>query len=429
MRIHFVGARGVSMVKLALISASAGHTVTGSDIAISGHRPENADGADLVVYSAAVAPDNCELVRAKERGIPIKTRAEFLAEVSARYQNVIAVAGSHGKTTASAMAAEVFKKRNPTVHIGGDYRGFPDPVGGNEFFITEACEYKKSFLQLKPAVAVVLNAELDHTDCYKTGGEYFAAFGEFCAGAGHCIVCGDDPCLLQIAGKSGCVTFGLLPHNDYTAKNIMLTEGGGRAFDIYEQGVFLTRTQINCPGAHNLLNALAAAAAGRVYGLSAAEISDGLERFSAVGRRLEHLGSVGGAQIYSDYAHHPTELSAMLACARELGFKKVTAVFQPHTYSRTLSLYREFAKSLAVADEVFLLPVYAAREEPIAGVDSGLIAEEIKKTGGSAEYVTDIERLFRRLKASAAPGHAIFFAGAGTVDDHARKFTDRSRQT
>lgn len=415
------------MRRLSAIAAAAGHTVTGSDAQLSGHRPEYADRADLVVYTAAVPDDNCELLRARQRGIPVKSRAEFLGEIARGYKNTIAVSGSHGKTTATAMISEVFKDNDPTVHIGGEYAGFTSTSGGTEFFITEACEYKKSFLHLYPSLAVVLNTELDHTDFYKDDEAYFGAFQEFCAQSESALVFGDDPRLYNLAKKNGYVTFGLLPRNDYSAQNVVLT-GAGRAFDICEQGVFLTRAELCAPGEHNLLNALAAAAAGRVYGLSGAQIAAGIARFRSVGRRFEFLGTAAGAKVYSDYAHHPTELSAMILSARELGFQKLTVVFEPHTYSRTQGLYREFARSLSAADEVYLMPVYAAREKPAMGANSGVIVREMRKNGKTARYCKSYQKVFKMLKKdSGEPSRAIVFAGAGTIDQSAREFANSAK--
>ncbi|MCL2797161.1 MAG: Mur ligase family protein [Firmicutes bacterium] len=320
------------------------------------------------------------------------------------------------------MVAEIFKGRNPTVHIGGDYPGFKNPAGGSEFFITEACEYHKSFLKLYPDFSLILNTELDHTDYYRGPEEYFAAFCDFAGQSEKASVLGDDDGLFCLAQCCGYATFGLSGRNDYTVKNVVKT-ACGRKFDICEKGALLVRAELNIPGAHNVLNALAAATAARAYGVSAEEIAAGLGRFQSVGRRFEFLGSKDGTRVYSDYAHHPTELAAMIASAREVNGGKLAVVFEPHTYTRTQSLYREFARSLSAADEVILAPVYASRDKPVKGVTSRLILEEMKRLGyRDGAYERRYEDIFERLKKSAGKNGVIVFAGAGTVDEFAREF-------
>ena len=414
------------MRQLIKISESGGHTVTGSDIVLGGHNPENAEAAEFLVYTMAVSGDNCELIRARERGIPVMERAEFLGRLSLNYQNIIAVSGSHGKTTATAMIAEIFRGKNPTVHIGGDYAGFKNPAGGAEFFITEACEYKKSFLHLRPSLAVVLNAELDHTDYYRGEADYFSAFRDFTALSKSATVFGDDQRLFDLAVQNGYTTFGFLPRNAYTARNIVRTKTG-RVFDIYEKGAFLFGAELNLYGLHNVLNALAAVSAARAYGLEPDEIARAIARIDSVGRRFELLGTVNGARVYSDYAHHPGELNAMISAARETGGDKLTVVFEPHTYSRTLSLYREFALALSAADEAIVTPVYASREAPQPGVSSRLIFDELNRAGkAEASYCARYEEVFDKLKKTAGKNRIIVFAGAGTIDEMAREFVTMS---
>ena len=409
------------MRRLAEIAESKGHTVTGSDAAFGGHDSKNVEKAELVVYSAAVEQNNCELVRARQKGIPSLERAEFLASLCAEYANTIALSGSHGKTTATAITAEIFKGKYPTVHIGGDYPGCSERPCGTEFFITEACEYKKSFLRLHPMLSVVLNTELDHTDFFKSEAEYFSAFVQFCAQSKTAAVFGDDPALFKLAKQNGYTTFGFLSRNDYSAQKIIRTESG-RVFNIYERGKFLTQAELNLVGEHNVLNALAGAVAARSFGLSEKEIADGIKRFSKVARRFEFLGEVNGARVYSDYAHHPTEIVAMILSARETGAKKVTVVFEPHTYSRTQSLYRPFAKSLSSADEIFLMPIYASRERSQEGIGSWLILNEMRRIKKQAVYFEGYDALFSKLHKTVGESQTIVFAGAGTIDEYARRF-------
>ena len=400
-----------------------GHIATGSDLATTGHHPKNVWGSDLVVHTAAAGEDNPEIIEAKRLGIPLVERAEFLASIAHKYENLIAVSGTHGKTTATAMLAEIFKPKNPTVHIGGDYEGCTDYIGGKQFFITEACEYKKSFLYLYPSFALVLNAELDHTDCYSSYTDYFDAFKTFCRQSKAAAVFGDDLSLSALAKKYGYISFGLDTKNDIHANNIrqgFLTS----SFEVVAYGQNLGTVTLKVGGTHNIQNALGAIAAALHFGLSFEDIQAGLLRFKTVGRRFEFLGEINGTEVYSDYAHHPTEIDAMIREAKESG-KKVVVVFEPHTYTRTKSLYKEFADSLSKADRVYLMPIYSARETPIDGVTSDLIVKEMQTKEASAQSIIGYSELFKDLSNTLIPNENILvFCGAGTIDTWARKFCD-----
>jgi UDP-N-acetylmuramate--alanine ligase len=349
------------------------------------------------------------------------TRAEYLGKISAEYQNTVAVAGSHGKTTVTAMLAEIFNKRGPTVHMGGSYSGVTEPIGGKEFFITEACEYKRGFLSLKPSLGVVLNAELDHTDCYRNESDYFDAFKEFCLRCTRCVVFGDDEKLYKFAREHGFITAGFNKNNDYTVQNIMPVPGGKR-FEVTERGNKLCTVSLPQLGLHSVLNALFAAAAARTASITTKEITDGLKRFKGVRRRFEFLGKKNGADIYSDYAHHPTELCALVETAKELDKKRLIIIFQPHTYTRTKSLKTEFAKCLCDADKVFLLPVYAAREKLFSGGKSNMIEKEMRRFGKRAAVLKRADKLYKKLGDLLDKDAVAVFAGAGDVDDFARNF-------
>ena len=403
------------------IASSDGHTVTGSDILHNGHNAQNVHGADMLIYTTAAGADNCEILKATQLGIPVLERAQYLGTVSRNYKNVIAVSGSHGKTTTTAILYEIFKAKKPTVHLGGDYSALPSPVGGKQFFIAEACEYKRGFLHLNPSLCVVLNSELDHTDYYRSEEDIFDAFRTFCAQSESAVVFGDDPRLAALAQKNGYITFGFSHGLDYTAKNIVLQSGGGYAFDIFAQGDFLTHAAIRVQGRHNILNALAAAAAAGVYGIPPKKIAEGIAAYSGVNRRNEFLGEVNGARIFSDYAHHPTELAALVSGAREAGIERLIIVFQPHTYSRTKNMAEQFAQSLSQADAVYLTPVYAAREKPQRGVTSASILKKIPH--GKARYYTSFSKLSKHLSGIIKKNDTVIFTGAGTVDLLARKFT------
>jgi len=450
MRIHFIGNMGSSIKRLEEICKFLDYSVTGSDaLGSGGHNALNVVGADLVVYSSAIKPHNVELAHAKNLGIKTQERNEFLGELSRRFEKVIAVSGTHGKTTVSSMMAEIFSCRDTCVHIGGDYN---QQNGNGEFFLTEACEYKRSFLSLNPALTVVLNMDLDHTDCYKDLSDYASAFKQLATQSKQVLVLGDDETMFEWDSLNNYISFGFNPKNDYSAQNISYLKNG-LEFDFYAGDTFLTRIKLSVHGAYNVLNALAASASAHLMGLTLIEIRDGLARYKGVKRRFELLAEVEGASIYTDYAHHPTEIKASISAAKKIGFKKIVVAFEPHTYTRTASLYSEFAESLLLADEVYLMPIFAAREEPIDGITSNLIYKSIKEKLKPKSYcsrveicnktfkrVTDFRKckykkqlddskslnsyseLFDVFNQRLHSDTAIIFMGAGTIDNRAREF-------
>jgi len=424
MRAHFVGCEGVSMKMLRRLSEKKGYITSGSDISLTGHDAKNVAGADFVVYNAAIPPCNPELLRAGELGIRTVGRSDYLAEICDGYDFSIAVAGTHGKTTTTAMLWEVLLPLDPTVHIGGDYKGENGRIGGEKLFVTEACEYKRGFLNLSPDVAVVLNADLDHTDCYRDAADAECSFLEFARRAKKLAVVPGDGGFVT-TGLKNYMTVGLEKSNDYHPAAVK-REKGRYSFCVFNRGENLGRISLNVAGRHNMLNALFCVAASLACGLSFKEIAEGLARFKGVTRRTEYLGSRGAKQIFSDYAHHPREITATLTSARESGYKNIIAVFEPHTYTRTQSFFKEFAAALHLADRVVLLPVFAARENPIDGADSHLIASELKNRGKPAVlcdgYEAATEYLNKYLNADLKKNGLVLFMGAGTIDNLAREF-------
>lgn len=411
MKIHFVGINGVSMHALSVMAESRGHEVTGSDKDISGHDAKNVQGCDLVVYTNAVNSDNVELVAAKKAGIPTVERAEYLGELSKTYGHTIAVAGCHGKSTATAMLGSVFAGRNATVHAGvaGGSR-----VGADKYFITEACEYRASFLHLSPTIGVVLNVQFDHPDYYRDEAQLVEAYKAFCARCKKVVVFGDDPVCRELTKSP--VTFGLNEGNDYRAVDIE-NAGGMRMFTV--TGKRKARVRLSVPGEHNVLNALAAFAAASELGLPQSEILPGIGRFTGIARRFERKGVAYGKTVFSDYAHHPTEIAATIKTAKEI-FPSVAVVFQPHTYSRTASLMDDFVDALSLADTVVLAPVYSARESPMPGVDSAALCRKLVKIKERAycfDTFCEILEVCKSLKEKA-----VIFTGAGDIDAAARLF-------
>lgn len=418
MRIHFIGICGVSMKRLADICARRGYQVTGSDLALNGHDAQNVHGADMVVYTAA-AENNVELLEARRLGIPVLSRAQMLDRVAKGFSRSVAIAGCHGKTTAVGFAGCAAAALNPEIHIGGDVDY--DCRGGDDLFITEACEYRRSFLTLTPDVAAVLNVDLDHTDCYRNMAEVFDCFSAFTLNATRCaLVNGDDPYCRRLAARN-VVTFGL-GNCDYRAEGVS-TVYGRPCFTLCHDDDHIPM-QLKVVGRHNVYNALCAVAAAHICGVPLLRAAEDAAAFSGVKRRFERLGQTNGAQIYTDYAHHPNEIAATVKTARDCGAKRVIVVFEPHTYSRTAALADRFADALSLADEVILTPIFAAREAPMQGVTSQNIWLQLEKNGKRAvcldAYCAVNAYLYPRLQ----EGDFVLYTGAGTIDRAARSLLE-----
>lgn len=399
------------MRALADAAASRGHTVTGSDRLLNGHAPQNVDGCDLVVYTNAVPKDNCELAQAKKSGIPTIERAEYLGELSRTYGTTIAVAGCHGKSTATAMLGAAFAERNATVHVGV---ANGSKIGADKYFITEACEYRASFLHLSPDVGIVLNVQYDHPDFYKDEAAVIDAYRKFCGKCKKVILNGDDPLCRGLCKDA--ILFGTQPDCHYRAVDIQ-NRNGFRSFTLTGK----KRARINVPavGEHNVYNALATVAAACEIGMPLSECLPNLYKFGGIPRRFERKGIAFGKSVFTDYAHHPTEIAATLTAAREI-FPSVAVVFQPHTYTRTKSLMDGFVNALALADTVILAPIFSARETPVDGVSSHAMCRkivEIKEKAYCFDTFTEIVEYCKTLREKA-----IIFMGAGNIDKAADQF-------
>ncbi len=438
--LFFVGIGGISMSSLAFVCRDRGYRVSGSDRAYSAmtekleregisvlheHRAENIDGADAVVYTGAVSLTNPELAAATEKNIPIIYRADLLGYLMKECVHRIGVAGMHGKSTCTSMLAHLFMdaKRNPTVLSGAETEemGGAYAVGGRDYFIFEACEYKDSFLCFFPTASIVLGIDLDHTDYFTEGlTQIKRSFTKYAnlpyegeAALPFSVMCADDENVRDILPSvKNAVTFGI-DAEDAHYRAVNLRENRGRfSFDIIKEGSFLTSVSLSVVGYHNIYNALASAAVGDSLGLSAEEISEGLGSFVGLRRRFEYRGNVNGAEIYIDYAHHPRELMATLAGARKMTKGRLLCFFEPHTYSRTASLFDEFAGAFAEADEICFLDIYAAREENVWGVT----AEKLAAATPRGTYASSYEEAARIIRESARENDTVMILGAGTVD-------------
>ena len=434
-RLHFIGIGGAGMSGLALVARSLGAEVTGSDRADSpycealraaglepaiGHDPGHVpDGAEVVV-STAIPADNPELVAARERGLRVLHRGELLGEVS-RLKRTIAIGGTHGKTTTASMAAHVLRScgRDPGFLVGGELRsaGANAGWGAGEWAVIEADESDRSFLELDREVAVVTNVELDHHATYRSLGELEDAFDAFAAPARVRVV-GPG---VELPAARDAVRVGI-GEGDLRAEAVELRPLGARfAVDAAE-------VELGVPGTHNVLNALVALAACRAAGVEPAEAAAALASFSGAGRRFEdHGGTPSGARVFDDYAHHPTEVAATLKAARTLGPRRLIACFQPHLYSRTQKLAREFGRALALADLVVVLDVYPAREraEDFPGVSGLLVAGAAADfaRGRPVWWLPTLDEAARRLGAELREGDVLLTLGAGNVDELARTLT------
>ena len=405
------------MRTLRTITARLGHETSGSDLTTGGHDPNNVKGANLVVFTGAISADNPELSAARENGVPTIERSEYLAAIAASFGRVIAIAGSHGKTTATALTAAATACLNPTVHIGGEYAGGGN---GNEYFITEACEFRRSFLMLAPDVGVILNADLDHTDCYKTEAEAVEAFLAFGRRCRKLCVNGDDPRLgIDHPDK---ITFGLGENCDVRAVGLCADGENRYSFSLFCLGVNMGRLDLSLVGRHNVYNALAAASVALGEGVSMSEIARAFVGFKGVARRMETLGYVRGARVIADYAHHPPEIRALIAALRPRA--RLIVVFEPHTYSRTRDLFDKFATCFRGADEVVFLPVFAAREKTgeVTSVDLYNAVSKIMP----ARYFGSYAEAENYLSGEIGEGDIVVFAGAGTIYSAAADFAKRA---
>ena len=439
--IYFLGIGGITMSSLAHVTHIHGFKVGGSDRTLSlltdrlssegieifeGHKAEQLDGYDALVYTVAVRADTPELVRAKERGIPVISRSDYLGYIMRSYTHRIGLSGMHGKSTATSMTTEVFlaAHADPTVISGAELSSMHGAyrIGGNENFIFESCEYMDSFLDFYPTIAVVLNLELDHVDYFRDLDHVkrsFRTYIEKTRGCGCAVLNADDENVMDMADgfRGSVLTFGVKNEADIMAKNISY-EGGVASFDLCH-GSMKKRVKLAVSGEHNVYNALAAAACGILTGLKTDLIVKGLGNFKGASRRLELKGELNGARVYDDYAHHPTEIAATLRTARQMGAERVICVYQPHTYSRTKGLYKEFVEALSLADITIMADIYAARETDTLGVSSKQLAADI---GHGALYFDSFEKIADYLNKNARKGDIVLTMGAGNITNLSKLF-------
>lgn len=438
--IHFIGIGGISMSGLAEILLQAGFTVTGSDAHESeltdrlekkgarifyGQRAENiSDEMEVVVYTAAIHSDNPEYAEVVRRKIPMLSRAELLGQLMRNYGQAVAISGTHGKTTTTSMLTEILlaADTDPTISVGGILHsiGGNIRVGSRDVFVTEACEYTNSFLSFFPTLEVILNIEEDHLDFFKDLEDIrhsFRLFAEKLDANGLLVINRDISDYQEICEGLPCkiVTVGHSADSDYSAADISYDAFARAHFTLLEKGKNAGTIRLGVPGEHNVYNALAAIAAAKEMGISDEAIAAGLAAFSGTDRRFEKKGEIAGVTVIDDYAHHPQEIAATLAAAKNYPHKKLWCVFQPHTYTRTKAFLDEFAEALAVADEVILADIYAARETDTLGVHSGMIAEKIEKLGTPAQYFHTFDEIETFILSNCSTGDLLITMGAGDI--------------
>ena len=442
--IHFVGIGGIGMSGIAEVLLNLGYKISGSDLKSSpvtqrlaglgatifeGHSSENVTGAEVVVVSSAITPDNPEVTEARNLHIPVIRRAEMLAELM-RLKYGVAIAGMHGKTTTTSMVAAVLAAGglDPTVVVGGrvDAMGSNARLGRSQYLVAEADESDRSFLKLSPILAVVTNIDREHMDCYRDMRDVKRTFLDFMSRVpfyGTVVLCNDDPVLRRLMPQvqRRVMTYGTRRGSDFHIKLAACELNAGEhhplsRFQVNYRGKGLGEFTLRIPGIHNLLNATAAIAVGIGLDVSLEHIRTALDNFRGVDRRFQLRGTTAGVSVIDDYGHHPTEIRATLAAARQCGYRRIHVIFQPHRYSRTQSLLDEFAKSFQDADSIFVLEIYGASEKPIEGITGESLARRIQELGGQeARYVRSFAEAAEAVSTLADEGDMILTLGAGSV--------------
>lgn len=443
-RLHFVGIGGSGMCPMAEILLHKGYAITGSDQNESdtldriksygipvhmGHRPENIGDAQAVVYTAACKPDNPELAAAREKGVPTLERAAVLGMLTDQYPQLVAVSGTHGKTTTTAMLTQILVEAgaDPSAIIGGKLPliGGNGRAGQSGTIVCEACEYVDTFLLLHPAVSLILNIEADHLDYFKNIDNIVKSFTQFASQtSGRLVVNGGDPrAMAAVSGQTGkeIITFGMDPSCDYYPTQLSEEPTACEDFTLTHRGTSLGRVNLSVPGKHNLLNALAAAAAAHSLGISPESICRSLQAFTGVHRRFEMLGKFGGVTVADDFAHHPTELKAVLSSAMKMGYRQVWAVFQPHTFSRTYTFLEDFAQALSIPDHLVMTEILAVREENTYNIHTSDLAAKVP----GSRWFQSFDEIAGYVMDHAQPGDLILTLGGGDIYKCANLMVER----
>ena len=426
--VHLVGIGGVSMRPLGLVLQGMGMTVTGSDMNASvstdeliakgihvsiGHKPENVLGADCIIRTAAAHNDNPEIAAARSQGIPLFERAQAWGVIMQAYKNAICISGTHGKTTATSMMTHILMEANwdPTVMIGGflPLLHAGHRVGDGDTIVLESCEYCDSFLNFSPTLAVILNIEADHLDYFKDLADVEKSFRKFAELSTNGVIAnGDDPHVVETLAGIDYTTFGLSVQNTVHPENISLD---WRHMDVICDGEYYCHLDLKVIGKHNAVNALAAVAAAWKLGIPGEAVNEGLKTFGGADRRMQYKGTINGADVYDDYAHHPDELKATIEAVRTMNYERIVVAFQPHTYTRTKALFDDFVRELSKADHLVLAEIYAARERNTVGISS----KDLQVLIPGSHYCKTLPEVTDYLRSIARPGDVILTVGAGDI--------------
>ena len=439
-RIHMVGITGSSMSGLAVMLTDMGYQVTGScdrhsdkadeltqkGIPVTvGEDPQLVHGASLVVYTTAVPQENREIEQSRKLGIPLIDRPALLSEIAEAYSQTVAISGTHGKTTTTSMLAQILVEGglDPSVHIGGELDAIGGSVrlGESELFVTEACEYRKAFLRLQPKVAIVLNIDRDHLDCYRDIEEIEEAFGQFMdrlSVGGVIIGNGNDPRIRQLVSsrEKDIRLFGWDPSCDYYPCRYTEDEQGYAAFDFCCRGQILCRAELRVPGRFNAENAFAALAAAHLLGADMHEAAKSLEHFRGAHRRFELTGNLNGTEFFHDYGHNPTEIRNAISIARKRCKGTLIAVLQPHTFSRVRLMFDEFAECTKEADVTLVTDIFLARETDPGDLNSGMLAAAMQEKGIHAILTPTFADAEVKIRELSRPGDLVITLGCGNIN-------------
>lgn len=446
-RIHFIGIGGSGMCPMAFLLKSRGCQVTGSDMYESetlqrvrnsgipvtlGHKAENIGDSEVIVYTAACRQDNPELIAAKEKGIPAIERSVMLGYLASMFEMPVCISGTHGKTTTTALLTQILIEggKDPSAIIGGmlplingNHRD-----GKSDILVCEACEYVDTFLQLEPAISIITNIDADHLDYFKTLDNIIRSFHQFAQQTTQKIIVNGDNLnsMKSVAGidRSRIITFGIQPHNDYYAVEMNEEASACENFTLMHKDSRLGRVNLKIPGVHNMYNAIAAAAAAYELGTDPKDICDALGHFSGVHRRFEILGQFNGVTVADDFAHHPTELTAVLNSAMRMGYDNVWAIFQPHTYSRTHNHFDEFLQALKIPTHLIMTEILAVREENIYDIHT----EDLAKHLPGSVWFDSNEKIADYVINHAGKNDLILTLGGGDIYKCANMIVDRYKK-
>ena len=435
--VYFVGIGGSGMCGLASIAISKGYVVYGSDASKSkktddlvsrgakiyiGHSESNIFGKDIdvLVYSGAISDDNPELVFAKKQRINCISRSKFLGTILSEFENSLAVAGSHGKSTTTAMVTSILMDsgKDPTSIIGAEFSKIDGNslLGNSDIAVCEACEFLDSFLDLNTKFGVILNIDDDHLDYFKTLENEKRSFFKFASKCKKIVINKDDNNSFEISKdlkREDVIYYGLSENSDFYAKNIKIDSHGFPNFDVFHKNEKIFDLKLKIPGKHNILNSLASIASCSLFNVDYDIMKKSIEEFSGVDRRFKFVGDVNGIEIFDDYAHHPTEIKSVLETARSMGYNNIWTVFQPHTFSRTYLLLDEFAAALSLSDHLILTNILPVREKNIYGITSAELAKKIK----NSIIIDDFNEISDYLKKNVKSGDIILNMGAGTISE------------